>query len=319
MGGDTANEYDRVQQVVNRLQAYHNQQAASQRMADDHDSKVKPTVYRHVDAVGVRIPGKNPRKGSTAHCLPCLVVDVQTERVGAGNRVVVHRLYTLWCPHGVLKDKLKVDKLVTLSINNFPALLELRDQRLTAQQRLASTDPNWQSPLVALVNEQRITLKQAWEAHRAPYKRRTEDQSRHRTVATRRAADAAGTSIAASEADARTALSLHSITNQPAPLRAGGASAPSTIVRILHANKNQYKVLWSEPQGSPAVSRVSRSWLDSQAEYMSVARAWRAEQQQQQRQQQGDEQVQEAGADAQSDSSWVDGNEEKDDPIELSE
>ena len=91
------------------------------------------------------------------------------------------------CRHGVLKDKLKVDKLVTLSINNFPALLELRDQRLTAQQRLASSNPNWQPPLDALADVPRIPLKRAWKKHRAAFTQRTEDQSRHRTVPTRTA------------------------------------------------------------------------------------------------------------------------------------
>jgi hypothetical protein len=100
MGDHTANEYDRVLQVAERLQAYHNAQAASQQMAIDYDRKAKPTVYRHLDAVGVRIPGKNPRKGSTPHSLPCLVVDVQENRVGAGARTVLHRLYTVWCLHG---------------------------------------------------------------------------------------------------------------------------------------------------------------------------------------------------------------------------
>ena len=92
-------------------------------MADDYDAKAKPRAYRHLDAVGVRIPGKNPRKGHLHNCLPCLVVDVREERRRAGTRVVVHRMYTVWCPFGVLSNKLKVDKLVSLSINNFPALL----------------------------------------------------------------------------------------------------------------------------------------------------------------------------------------------------
>jgi hypothetical protein len=163
----------------------------------------------------------------------------------------------------VLKDKVKVDKLVTLSINNFPALLELRDQRLTAQQRLARSDPNWQSLLDALADVPRIPLQRAWKEQREAFKQRTEDQSRHRTVPTRTAADAAGTSIAAGEADARAALALHSVTDRPAPLRDGGAHSPSRIVRILHANKHQYKVLWSQPEGSPAVTQERRSRLDS--------------------------------------------------------
>jgi hypothetical protein len=301
-----------VLQVAYRLEAYQNSQAASQRMANDHDSKAKPTVYQHLDAVGVRIPGRNPRKGNTHHSLPCLVVDVEEKRVRAGTRTVVHRLYTVWCPHGLLKDKVKVDKLVTLSINNFPALLHLRDERLTAMQRLASSDPNWQPPLHTLGDVPRITLKRAWERHRAAFKQRTEDQSRHRSVPTRTSADAAATSIAAGKADARAALSLHTITNQPVPLRDGGSRSPSRIVRILHENKTQYKVLWSQPKGSPAVTREARRWLDSQAEYIDVVLAWRREQQQ------GHEQPEESGADAGTESDWA-ADESEEEADELSE
>ena len=294
MGGDTATEYDQVLLVANRLDAYHNQQASSERTAADYDAKAQLTVYQHLDAVGLRIPGKHPRKGNTHHSLPCLVVDVDSRAVSAGTRTVVHSLYTLWCPHGVLTDKVGVDKLVNMSINNFPALLQLRDERLTARQRLAVSDLNWQPPLDALVDEPRITVKNAWEQHRAAYKQRTEDQSRHRLVPTRAAADAAATSIAAGKADARAVLSWQSVTNQLVPLRDSGATSPSRIVRILHANKNQYKVLWSQPEGNPAVTREARSWLDSQAEYMDVVNAWRRKQQEDQDQ----EQPQDSGADA---------------------
>ena len=142
MGGDTATEYDQVLLASNRLKAYHNSQAASQRMVDDADAKAQLTVYQHLDAVGVRTPGSNPRKCKTHHSLPCLVVDVDSRAFSAGTRTVVHSLYTLWCPHDVLYDKGKVDKLVNMSINNFAALAHLRDERLTPQQRLARSDSN---------------------------------------------------------------------------------------------------------------------------------------------------------------------------------
>jgi hypothetical protein len=309
MGDDTATEYDRVLQVATRLVAYQNSQAASQRMADDHDANVNTHVYRHLDAVGLRIPGRNPRKGNTPHSLPCLVVDVEENRRRAGTRTVVHRLYTLWCPHGVITDKAKVDKLVPLAINNFPALLHLRDERLTAQQRLTRSDPKWQPPLTTLTDVPRLTVKQAWEQHRASFKKRTEDQSRQRSAPTRTAADAAATSIAAGRADARTALSLHTLTNQAVPLHDSGPRSPSYIVRILHENKTQYKVLWSQPEGSPAVSNENRSWLDTHADYMGVVLAWRRERQQ--RQQQQDKGGADEGNDSELASEEVSGEEEE--------
>ena len=134
------------------------------------------------------------------------------------------------------------------------------------------------------------------------YKKRTEDQSRHRKVPSRTAADAASTSIAAGMAGTRAALSLHTVTNQPAPLSSSGARSPSRIVRILHANKKQYKVLWSQPVGSPAVTYENRSSLDKQAEDIEVVLAWRREQLQQQPPQQSVEQQENGGADTRTDS-----------------
>jgi hypothetical protein len=280
MGDDTANEYDSVLQVATRLEAYNNAQAHSTRMAADYDSKANPVVYRHLEAVGVRVPGKNPRKGSTHSSLPCLVVDVQKQTVkGSGNTIVIHRLYTLWCPHGVLKGKVKVDKLVPLSINNFPELLHLRDDQLTARQRLAEADPNWLSPMNTVRDVATITLKTAWKRHLEARTQRTVDMSRQRSVPARMAADAAATSIAAGEADGRAALSLSTVTNQAVPRSYTGSRSPSRIVRILRENKTTYRVQWSRPEDNPEENWVNRGWLDKHADYINVVLNWREEQQ----------------------------------------
>ena len=124
--GDTALEYNHCLTLAQRYMATINQQAASQNMARDYDRKSNVHQFSQLDAVGVRVPGRNPRKGNTRNILPGLVVGIHSHKVGTAN-AVTHKLYTVWCPHGVLSQPIKVDKLVTLSANNFPELLEFRD------------------------------------------------------------------------------------------------------------------------------------------------------------------------------------------------
>ncbi len=93
------------------------------------------------------------------------------------------------------------------------------------------------------------------------------------------------------------------------PLHDSGPRSPSYIVRILHENKTQYKVLWSQPEGSPAVSNENRSWLDTHADYMGVVLAWRRERQQ--RQQQQDKGGADEGNDSELASEEVSGEEEE--------
>ena len=244
----------------------------------------------------MRISGKNPRKGNTAKSLPGLVIAIRKKKVGDGAKVVWHQLYQVWCAQGVLSQTIKVDQLVPLSINNFPELLAFRDKRLTAEERLPSSDPKWQSPLTSTASSYpTVTLKTVWEQHRATYKQRTEDQSRKRKVGTRAAADAADTAIAATRADANKALSLATVTNQPAPpaSSSSASSQPSRIARILNVSKSEYTVQYTEPQGNPEKGRVGRDWMDKQAAYIDVVHAFwneqHADKEQQQQQQQDDE------------------------------
>jgi transposase InsO family protein len=280
-GGDTESEFRQVQTLANRLEAMHNSEAASQRMAADYDNKHKPHKYKELDSVGVRIPGRNPRKGNTPNSLPGLVIKVDTYTVGTG-KTASHQLYTVWTPQGVLSAKLTVDKLKPLSINSFPELLAFRDETLTAAERLPPDDPSYQSPLLGTASkERRVTLANAWTKHRATFEQRTVDMSRQRKVPARTTANAADTAIQVARADRRKGYSLGSLSNQPASQPAHQTRG-SKIVRILSANKTQYTVQWSEPEGAPAISKQSIAWLDKQAEYIDVVNAWRAEQQQQQ-------------------------------------
>ena len=284
-GGNTAAEYDQVLTLATRLLTEVNLQAASQRMAADYDAKSKVHTYQLLDAVGVRIPGKNPRKGDTPNSLPGLVVSIHKQDNGSGSKKVVHQLYTVWCQYGVLSQKLKIDKLVSLSINNFPHLLAFRDETLTAPERLPQSDPDWQSALRGTARScPKVTVDAAWKAHVATFQQRPVDQSRQRTVPTRLAADAADTAIAATRADNREALSFATITNQFAS-QSSSRPAASSIARILSANKTNYKVQWTQPEGNPAVSSVNKHWMIHQAAYRDVVNAHNAEQQEQQEQQ----------------------------------
>ena len=65
MGDDTATEYDRVLQVATRLVAYQNSQAASQRMADDHDRPFdRGHCLDHRPGVAVKVSPPGPRTAS---------------------------------------------------------------------------------------------------------------------------------------------------------------------------------------------------------------------------------------------------------------
>ena len=97
-----------------------------------------------------------------------------------------------------------------------------------------------------------VTVLAGWKAHRATYQQCTVDQSRQRTTTARRAGNAAGTAIAATQADRRAALSLATVTDQSAsqPL---DKEAASHITAILRESATSYTVRWSQPAGSPEV------------------------------------------------------------------
>lgn len=285
MGGDTAVEYDQVLLVGTRLQAEWNQQVASQSMCYYYDLKKKAHQFQLLDSVAVRVPGKYPRKGDTPYTLPGVVIGVHPYKVGNGKQVE-HLLYTVWCEHGVLKDKLKVDRLRGLSLNSFPELVAFI-ATLTPQERLPVPDSKHQPPLTGSAQSlTRIGLKEAWAAHVAKRTQRVVSQKRNRTVVARTAANAADTSIAATLADHRRGPSLAIVTNQPAAKAAASSdSQASDIACILRETKQQYWVRYTQPEADPAVQYVSKAWLDKSAAHIRVVQAWRKQQQQKQEQQ----------------------------------
>ena len=156
-GGETAVEYEQVLALATRLMAVMYSQAASERMAVDYDAKTKVHAYQLLDAVGLRVPGNNARKGATPSCVPGVVVAIYKQNNGSGSKKVVRQLYSVWCEYGVLSQKLKIDKLVSISINNFPALLAFREETLTAEERLPESDSNWRSPLDGTFSSTRVS------------------------------------------------------------------------------------------------------------------------------------------------------------------
>ena len=224
MGGDTATEYHHCLTLAQRYMAGINSKAASDNMPAHYDRKQKPHLFKLLDAVGVRVPGKNPRKGDTTHNVPGLVIGITDYEVGSTTRVT-HKMYTVWCAEGVLSQPIKLDKLVPLSINNFSELLEFRDCTLTPAERLPPTDSGWQSPLLGTASAlRRVEISRAWTQQLSGYTQRTVDQSRQRTTAARTASVAADTALQVVRAEKRRAISLATVSNQAAP-------TPSTATR----------------------------------------------------------------------------------------
>ena len=92
--------------------------------------------------VAVRVPGFKPRSGAVACSLPGIVIAIIEREAGSGKTRVLHQLYNVWCPHGVLSERFPVDKLTPLSLNSFQQLKDFVDTKLTAAERLPSSDPN---------------------------------------------------------------------------------------------------------------------------------------------------------------------------------
>ena len=224
--------------VATRLMAVLNSDRASQQMPVYYDLRVKVHQYQMLDSVGVRVPGKHARKGVTANSLPGLVIGVHPHRVGQG-KTVEHVLYTVWCEYGVLKDKLKVDKLVTLSLNNFPHLRSFID-KLTPHERLSPKDKSYQAPLDGMAQHiARITVKEAWKAQLAARQQRVTDQSRKRDVAPRLAANAADTHSHAGR-PAQGAVAGHR--QQPASRQRSCSDKRPRQRRGLHSERKQVAV-----------------------------------------------------------------------------
>ena len=264
--------------IGKRLSASANNAKSTERMAQDHDASSKVHEFKYLDAVAVRIKGKKPRSGDTTNSLPGLVIGVHRHEKGNKPQKVVHQTYTVWTVFGVLDNKLPVDSLNKLSLNNFPDLLDFKDNKLTDAEQLPTDDENWTSPINRVTAEySTITLKNAWSAHLLQRTQRPVDQSRHRTTASRPAATAADTAIAATQADTRSALSLNTVSDRPASRSARGPS-PSRIVAITGHTKSKYKVVYSQPAANPHRGDVTRTWMDKRAEYVDLVKLYWDEQ-----------------------------------------
>ena len=121
-------------------------------------------------------------------------------------------------------------------------------------------------------------MRKAWAEHQVKQQQRPVDQSRHRTTASRAAATAADTAIAATQVEHRSALSLNTVSNQPASQPARGPS-PSRIAQIIGHTNSKYKVVHSQPAGNPEKGDVGRAWLEKQADYAELVLAYWGEQQ----------------------------------------
>ena len=261
-----------------RLSAASSNAVSTKKMAADYDASSKVHHFNQLDAVAVRIPGKKPRSGDGTNSLPGLVVGIYEKNSGERTPKVVHRMYTVWCPYGVLSESLPVDRLNKLSINSFTELLTFRDETLTDAERLPRSDPNWRSPMTGTaLNCPKISLKHAWAAHPLKYTQPATKQSRNRSTGTRPAATAADTAMAIAKVDHRAGVSLSTVSNQAVPQPAPNPSA-SRIVEILDHNKTQYKVRYSQPVGNPEEGSVGQAWLNKRAEYADVVNAyWQAQ------------------------------------------
>ena len=274
----TAVAHNHLLTLARRTLAIKNSSVASANMAAAYDSRSNVHQYELMDAVAVRVPGSNSRKGAAPHNLPGLVIGIETKEVGTGAKKVTHRQYRVWCSAGVLSQPVNVDHLTTLSINNFPKLLEFRDEILTVEERLPQTDSRWENPLAGTaLKYDRVTVAAAWKALRDTFTQRTVDQSRKRNTATRPSANAADTAIAAQQADKRAALSLNTVSNQLVSRTT--RSAPSEIVEILGVTATQYRVKWSQPEANSVVSMVGQAWLDKHGDYAALVQSYRRMQQ----------------------------------------
>jgi len=159
--------------------------------------------------VGVRVSGSNPRKGACTNNLPCIVREVVSRHVGSGPKKT-HHLYKVVCEFGMVSSTFKIDKLVPLSLNNFPEMVALKQ----VYGELSATERG---------RLEKLTLTNAYEKYIAKSKQRTVDQSRQRSVATRAAATAADTAIAIGQADKHAAPSPAATSYQPSyqPARSG--------------------------------------------------------------------------------------------------
>ena len=254
---------------------------ASMVMAAVHDGGSSVIEYKLLDAVAVLVPGSAPRKGDTKTTLPGLVVDIKRHEIGEGKSTVAHQSYRVWTPYGLLKKILTVDRLATLSINNFPELLDFRDNKLSPEERLPMDDPQHQSPMNGtLADAKRIKVSEARANYKKTFKKGAGKKKRKKSAADRIAATAADTAIAATLADNVSALSLSTVTNQPTPIatsQSEDVQKGSYMVKIVGVNRanNKYKVLWSEPVGNPITTLERKPWMKKNypemvAEYSTV-------------------------------------------------
>jgi hypothetical protein len=259
--------YPDVLNIATRALAANDQVKANTRTAADHNRTASLAAYRKGDAVGVHIDGKNPRKASVRDALPCVIIEVLRRVDEDGLQSDPRTMYRVASPQGVLARTYKLDRLVPLSINNYPALLELRKS-----YAIASAGD--------IRAELTVTLTEAWTKHRAAYHPATattaaRQQQQQQRAATQRAAAAVAQSAI---------LASQSSTVQPppgpaAPLRSqdsDAAPSPSFIVKIIGANKRSYKVQWSQPVECPEWTLESRRTMHRHSDQpvRELAQAW---------------------------------------------
>jgi hypothetical protein len=165
------------------------------------------------------------------------------------------------CEFGMVSSTFKIDKLVPLSLNNFPEMVALKQ----VYGELSATERG---------RLEKLTLTNAYEKYIAKSKQRTVDQSRQRSMATRAAATAADTAIAVGQADKHAVPSLAALSYQPSsqPARSG----PSHIVAILKEQKARYWVRWSQPEGAEEETWENKRFMETSEAHREVVLTWRA-------------------------------------------
>lgn len=227
--------------ICNKVLAEHNTESASNRMAMDYNAKASVVEYKLFDIVGVSYKTGSMRHGKAPDCIPGLIILITDKQTGSGAAKATHHFYTILTEYGVLKERYQVGQLSPLTLNNYPALATMKAEQFTDAEQESSTHPHWTA--VDITRFTPISSKDAHEQMLAGEKQATVDQSRKRRVPTRAAANAAETSIMASQASKRSAPSVADLSNQPAarPSR----TEKNVIVEVICKHRGGYKVRYS--------------------------------------------------------------------------
>ena len=257
--------YPDVLSIATRALSVNDVEKANVRSAADYDRTASGAVYKKGDAVGVRVRGSNPRKGSGSENLPCVVVALQQRIDEDVPQSKPRTMYQVVSKHGVLRRTYKVDQLVPLSINNYPDLLELR----SAFADLSAED---------IEAKDKVSINAAMTQHRAEFTPATlttsarQQQQHQRAVQQRKAAVAAETAIAASQSS----VPVRPSSPIPAAASSHRANSPSRIVKIISQTKTGYRCQWSQPVGNPEITTVAKKYIHSHrdAHIRELGRLW---------------------------------------------